>query len=127
VKLTSQEIMALPAGRELDALVAVKVMGWTWPACKARFPEISEWSIVGTEGDAVAPEPGWSPSMCRDAMEVVDTWHGDCELRRQNGQWKVTFFEPSREYMAWAETLPLAICRARLLAAEASAVDAMTR
>lgn len=50
------------------------------------------------------------------AMLLVDRWHGDVDMRRQNGFWLVTFFEPSREYRAIEETLPEAICRAALAA-----------
>lgn len=51
------------------------------------------------------------------AFLVLAQWEGDFELRRQNGiAWKCELFKPSREWEEWAETLPLAICRAALKA-----------
>lgn len=58
-----------------------------------------------------------------DSLDLVDWWKGDAELRRQNGHWLVTLFRPSEEFEAWGETLPLAVCRARLLAAIRDAED----
>jgi hypothetical protein len=50
------------------------------------------------------------------AMTALETWHGDYEICRQNSHYRVELFEPSMQYDAWAETLPLAICRALLRA-----------
>lgn len=98
--------------RELDAVVAEKVFGWrlshrpgyghirkdsTVPPCK--YPHY-----------ASDIEPAW---------HLVYSWRGDFELRRQNGMWKATFFIPSREFEAWADTGPRAVCLARLLATDA--------
>lgn len=51
------------------------------------------------------------------AMTLLDSWHGDWKIRRQNDHYKVTLYEPSMQGNEWAETLPLAICRIRLRAA----------
>lgn len=56
--------------------------------------------------------PDWSTST-RDALHLLDDWQ-DYDIKRRNGYFAVVLYEPSREYCARAETLALAICRARL-------------
>lgn len=51
------------------------------------------------------------------AMTLLDSWHGDWEIRRQNDHYKVTLYEPSMQGDEWDASLPLAICRIRLRAA----------
>jgi hypothetical protein len=53
-----------------------------------------------------------------DAWLVVEQWDGDCDLRRQNHQWRAEFFRPSQQWSALADTLPLAICQAALAASQ---------
>lgn len=47
---------------------------------------------------------------------ILEDWRGGWNLRRQNEIYCCTFFQPFRQWEAIAETEPLAICRARLLA-----------
>lgn len=108
----------MPAGREMDALVAEKVMGlevsrdhyggprhlvrtgakWRYDVIEAYSTKISSaWEVV-------------EKMIHLDPM--IDWWgsHWDCVLRRQEGS--------CEEYTASAPTAPLAICRAALNAAE---------
>ena len=100
----------LQAGRELDALVAERI-GWTrredcWRWRDGRCP---------VQIECCTEMPVWSESI-EDALEILDQWPGDVDIRRQNGHYHVELFKPSMQWDAWAETLPLAICRAAVKA-----------
>lgn len=122
----------LPPGRELDTLVAERVMGWTVNRADGRH-----WHTVGPTGrergiligcDCCADkyDRAFTPSQdIRDAWEVVE------KLTTTTKQWfrfeqsSVTYcatFETSGtgecdgEWTSEAETAPLAICRAALKA-----------
>lgn len=113
------------AGRDLDALIAERVMGWTVNRTGDRH-----WHTVGATGrergvligtDCCAEK--WAGSFCpsrdiRDAFDVA-TKIGGLELQdvTGNGHWEARF-AMSGDWDA-AETAPLAICRAALLAVPA--------
>ena len=123
-------LLNLPAGRELDAAVAVRIMGFRY--CKS-VNETHHYESVLYEPEeaakflssAVSTEPTGRPLIADnrvpcfsididDAMQALDHWHGDYEIRRQNGQFKVTLYEPSMQYDLWGRELPLTICRVLL-------------
>ena len=123
--MTNEEIDKLNAGAMLDAMVAERVMGWS-----PMFPPGER--PTGWHGGGGVDERGqpfvhlisskWSPSTdIAAAWELLNAWEGDYEVRRQNDQHRVELFRPSEEFQAWAVTLPLAICHARLKAANAKA------
>ena len=93
-KMTRDEITNMPAGRELDALVAEKVMGWY-------------------------PNATWSPSTdIASAWQVINIL---ISLRKRprlmfvaENEWKVYFDIGDAE--AYGSIASLAICRAALLA-----------
>lgn len=58
--MTSEEIRALPAGRELDALMAVRLFGWRWLRSRAT-------GHVGLWG----PDPGLRWTCNPDAEDVT--------------------------------------------------------
>jgi len=95
--MTRDEILAMKPGRELDALIAEKVMGWSW----------------GIIGDLI---PAYSTDISA-AWEVVEEM-GDCLHLRQHGEqgeWEAWFCGyPNSK--AHGETAPEAICKAALLA-----------
>jgi hypothetical protein len=131
------EIMKMPAGKEIDRLLAI-TMGWP-KIDKARDYDARmgiQWSYPS---DGVWKfEPGlarlWTPSKeIHDAWEAVEILHNrygcdvSAELRRdihanktvgicrvQYG--KVAYDNPDLLLYVLAETVPLAICRAVLLA-----------
>ena len=98
--------LTLPAGPELDALVAGRVIGW---------------------GDGRPPYHGFTPSAdfgdtwkvveaatALSLRVVIEDWRDDTK----NPGWAVYFFRQSggSSKQIVAETLPLAVCRAALLA-----------
>lgn len=123
-------IDAMPAGRELDALVAEKVMGWT--ACDANeaYPRWmhgdpgDEFAEAG-RGRGCAPlTTAWRVPYSRystdiaAAWEVVEKVRGDRDVWLQwdseTSIWGCQFFSGGHE--CFADTAPLAICRAALKA-----------
>src|SRR5919106_517365 len=96
----------MEAGRELDALVAEKVMGWPDYAEKNHCPEYSTdiaaaWLIV----EEFVP-----------AYDLSLTWH--------NGAWETRFIlwgAPMQHYTGKGNSEMLAICRAAL---KAKGIDA---
>jgi hypothetical protein len=102
----------LPAGPALDAAVQRAV----WSSDLLRIPTAGEphhW-VVCIEAGKVQPIPPYSSSI-EAAMTLLDDWQ-DYDIQRRNDWFTVELYEPSREYRAHAETLPLAICRAVLSA-----------
>lgn len=105
------QIELMEPGPDMDRAVA-KSLGW-----RKGNPRADRWA--NERGNLQGFIESWSPStQWADAHDVLSLWQGDVEARRQNGQWRVTLFRPSYEFEQWAETFPLAVCRARLLAAE---------
>jgi len=126
--MTREEILALEAGRELDALVAKKVMGWHL----VRWADETDGGRVW-KGDAgeyrapysVDPNPKWRWSPSTDiaaAWEVVDALMdngiGLPQIFHDGQLWVASVSDCTRKKsnMASALTAPLAICRAALLA-----------
>ena len=131
--MTRDEILAMEAGRELDALVAEKVMGFAimrendMPVMRNSFYDPR---LIGIGGQRLPPPlfsadiaPAWGVveqlvgedragpglyfQMTHDWNEGYGTW--------ATFDWKgVTDTHPL--YTARADTAPLAICRAALLA-----------
>ena len=117
----------MPAGPELDRLVAEKVMGWDpdnqannsefnpqWFDSRHGFWWIGEWGEEGTYS--------WSPSaIIAHAWEVVERMRGQglwFQLTAPHPgsidpQWRCSF---GGVYLGIGDTAPLAICRAALKA-----------
>lgn len=114
------KLLEMEAGREMDALVAEKVMGWT-----VKKEGYSTWVVitdtywtrplVGGEGGSWG---NWTPSTdIAAALPVLEKWT-DAEIEKAGGNYRVTLIG-APIVTADAKTLPLAICRAALKAAEA--------
>jgi hypothetical protein len=117
------------AGRELDALIAEKVMGWKWydhtgyairyfrPPNRFNYGAIAE----GGEVTYLDSLPRYSTDMAAawevaetfDAVQVGRAWNLDGNSAGYHCQLDVD------NVNAFAETAPLAICRAALLAVAA--------
>jgi hypothetical protein len=134
--MTKDEIMNMPAGQEMDVLIAEKVMGWH----AVMENGFNHWvNVDGGFQCGVAPYDGfedeedfhtlkWHPSeSILWAWEVVEKLHPNCSFLLdyddpqtiESLKWCCLFFdkdEPYKEYEARANTAPLAICRAALLA-----------
>lgn len=104
--MTRDEILAMPAGRELDSQVAEKVMGLKQSPKNAEF--FQYWPY------AFEPARPYSTDIAA-AWEVVGKFGLFNLTRYGDGTWgaqdNARFDEP-----VVAETAPLAICRASLLA-----------
>ncbi|WP_028609213.1 BC1872 family protein [Paenibacillus harenae] len=76
-KITREQILAMEPGRELDALVAEKVMGWTnkiLPVTPFDSHSAPYWCVYGVK---VNPVLNWSPSSNISASwEVVEHLRG---------------------------------------------------
>lgn len=115
-RMTRDEILNMPAGREINRLVAKEVMKWS------HDPEVPYYDVVKEDGTIEHVTIRWAPSEdIYAAWEVVEHF-GTFSLARA---WKLDDKE-WRGYSCWlgvgpegysalAETAPLAICRAALL------------
>lgn len=140
--LTREQILAMKPGRELDALVAEKVMGWKRRQCSV-FTDIQWLMSLDTDGQDVlgvtyrsdaAPIywqglPDYSTSIAA-AWEVVEkvTEHFAARKHRtaefgchQFGRWWKAYWTQvvdtcPPEWHARCDSLPEAICKASLLA-----------
>lgn len=162
--MTAEEILSIPAGRDLDSLVAERIMGLSglgyygppmdepffheryirfdtaeeanasyavyWDKHHAQNPkgyvERDDW-----DSDLCWWEKGWGPRHCdeyssdiRDVWQVVDHMAGQGihlvleDWRRTHKLWAALFDLPDGHDTGQviAETAPLAICRAALMA-----------
>jgi hypothetical protein len=113
--LTRDEILEMEAGEEIDKLVAEKVMGWY----------VSSYGLVDREhkpGDVFLGDvcECWSPSFSisaawevvnklKEQSDIVDVWH-------ESWEWHCDIGSYGDCQTVKADTAPLAICRAALLA-----------
>ena len=104
----------MPAGRELDALVAEKVMG----------QETTEWTdgLGGTGVTFFAPVEPYSTDIAAAwevAEKLIQTLGIAVEQPFHDGIWRCTIFGLwPKKWVCHGETAPLAICRAALKAVE---------
>ncbi len=134
--MTRDEILKLEANSETDALIAVSVMGWRRMSWEKAYGQVGRTTLtpywhsqdgkhaanVEDDDDYDCPQDGWHPSSdIVAAWEVVEklkkrpviclnVWHDDsgwcCSLNFIGGRYDAVR----------ADTAPLAICRAALLA-----------
>lgn len=131
--MTRDEILAMPAGREMDALVATEVMEWHW--YKFIEPEYVDFGAKGAwldSGNRVMHNE-WYPStdigaawevvekMKNDWQQIIPSWARFWRIvSLRDGTWDVmvgTENATTQRIIARAtdKSLPLAICRAALL------------
>lgn len=106
----------LPAGPELDRLIAEKVMGWTFEAELGNY-----WLEDGTDVCRVliGGHEYWRPSTnIAHAWEVVEHLRPDKIIRLSDDvdRWVAFFVFAGWRGQFNAPTAPLAICRAALAA-----------
>lgn len=132
-----REVAAMPLvnskhhepGRELDALIAEKVMGWTmktfWPICDIR-PDQSKpcetWKDA--DGSIKWDGPDRYSTKIRDAFGMAETLKFGWRATRYISitRFNVTVYRTKNDpdgVSAQAETLPLAFCLAALRAVDA--------
>lgn len=118
--LTREDILAMPAGAGMDALVARRVMGWAKMTILGTGSDHDWWGPV-SENQTVGPmrvrTSLWRPSRQSETMmEVINALIARSQyptIQYAVGQWLV-MLRPSFVY-AFADTLSLAVCRAALL------------
>ena len=117
--MNKDEILNMSAGREMDMLVGEKVMGWIynqlgdawiregqpWVGCDAFHPSTdisAAWDVVEKL------HSDFSIDLSYDDPQTIEPIKWCCELYAKS--------EPYQDYEARADSAPLAICRAALLA-----------
>ena len=141
--MNAEDIDKLEAGRELDALIAEKVMGWKWFLDAANLgsgpqyryldepkqwwnPPRLEWDGVSKIAIAHRPTEYQPPEYSSDiaaAWEVVEKLREmGFPVHIQCGQYHygvVGYRDVLKDEWVWAKSAPLAICRAALKALSA--------
>jgi len=121
--MTRDEILNMPAGKEMDALIASEVMGYDWRYIDA-YPYRHRW--ISESGDTFDIEELEFSSDIAMAWRVVEKMSEEwCfnvstghDFRKYPGLsfgCKLDSKEFISTHFALAETAPLAICRAALL------------
>lgn len=119
--------MTMHAGAEMDARIATEVMGWHWELIRIdnrqQNPQVYGWRTTVNKGNNYRLD--WHPSTnIAHAWEVVELMKArgmvpsvDTEA---DGQWFVCWTAADAEGVSgcgpYADTAPLAICRAALQA-----------
>ncbi|UVI31197.1 BC1872 family protein [Paenibacillus spongiae] len=116
--MTREEILAMTPGRELDALVAEKVMMWTKDT-DGSYWLVDTYSIRTWEQTSY---PGFQPSTdIAAAWEVLERFptHQITKMHDIKLPWNeesiYKAIVKANKYIAYGKTAPLAICRAALL------------
>jgi len=125
--MTRDEILSMPAGRELDALIAEKVMKITPEKCD--FPVFTDKRDWVDPGEYFVNVPGSVTELPRYSTDIAATWEVverltkptsfpdiDIDLLTTVRGWLFVIKYDIAVHRANAETAPLAICRAALLA-----------
>lgn len=118
-QLTREEILALPAGPELDELVTRRIMTLVWNG--TGYSLYCE--ITGITTDYIAAEAlrpfSTDITAAWQVVATLDDRSHSLSLRRYSGKrtWLASFTAVKRPLAeAEADTVPLALCRAALLA-----------
>jgi hypothetical protein len=132
--MTRDEILNMEAGRDMDALVAEKAMGWT----RCRIPTQSKDDPL-PRGWNIGKGSGWEAKNCTPqfSTDIAAAWRvvlhemnkGSCPnlVNDDNGHWALSFVGVNNipcttqtsfvdDPRLWCDTASLAICRAALLA-----------
>jgi len=122
--------MTHPAGRDLDALVAEKVMGWTEVRLLSTTYDNSVWPVTVTGWVGIPPGETKEDDVDEFSTDIAAAWlvveRLGAKARRwcigrddEGAAWVVRtcwMSPPDREDHGRGETAPLAICRAALRA-----------
>lgn len=127
--MTRDEILNMPAGRDMDALTALKFFGWHWENVLEGFlmppshhpAMLNNWAGEWDENGY----PNWLPeyskiiSLAWEVLEMIQKFGWSFELTDTDmqGDYVIRIWQPRgiKKYAARAESAPLAICRAALL------------
>lgn len=123
------DIDTMPGGREMDALVAEKIMGWSGIVCYAAEDDYSGIppGCVVSQGIFWRPPVLYYSTDIAAAWEVVEKLHSlgywvrirsAMDAKLQTRGWAVCIgkFWNREGFGDWAEIAPTAVCRAALKA-----------
>ena len=126
--MTRDEILNMPAGREMDTLIAQKVMGWSadpegyWLNKKENYDDTG-WGLIDQDKTTHHPSSRrFCPSTDIAAAWMVVEKFYSMSLNKYSGgdEWRVYLVTErdgaNVDAHAEADTAPLAICRTALLA-----------
>ena len=113
--LTQADISCLPASRELDALVAEKVMG----LFLHRYVSEDIEPVVLNRDESKVPPYSTSLAAAWQVVEHFTNCPAGFGLRKMSAWEALIVFPGGAECSARADTAPLAICRAALKAVSA--------
>ena len=124
--MTRDEILNLEAGREMDALIAEKVMGEKQPNyvhanLHMEYPETStcgNWQCfnIFEHGDICEWHPKQFSTDISAAWEVVEMMGDKFDNVGHGEEWYCVYRPDEWGNIVYADSAPLAICRAALLA-----------
>jgi hypothetical protein len=113
--MTREQILAMKPGRELDELMAEKVMGWKrdfqcWKDQNGRIRTIESTSFGSFQ-------PSTDISAAWEVANKFDFFYLFRNPHIYDGEWecKLVAEDSSRKYYALGKTAPEAICKAALL------------
>lgn len=128
VDLTSTPINELPAGRLIDGLVAIEVMGWTrdtfveTEGWNSGVQAYSPWYPAGEKLTLQNMRHAFTPSTdIKQAWEVVERLralghYANVNVRREVVWCRIENCDGDELVAVKVDTAPLAICRAALMA-----------
>jgi hypothetical protein len=133
--MTKDEIMKLE-GRELDAAIAERLFGWKWLEVESsagglvrifRHPELFVYGAWGPKEEPI----NYYDTLPHYSTDIAAAWLVVEKMQEKRNclsltygifsgdfvfEWKAEFRMVPKDGIAWADTAPLAICRAALLA-----------
>lgn len=114
--MNRDEVQKMWAGRGMDAMVAIEVMGWTYVDSDPDF----KWSVPANEDGVVMrrrlPEFSTDISAAWEVVEKIKDYYAYIVLQFDSVEWIVHISDGTVERQTSNVSAPLAICRAALLA-----------
>jgi hypothetical protein len=108
--MNKAQILDLSVGRQIDTMIAEKVMGWEKDRAYDRYIKESGSTIYTNELDfSTEIDAAWRIVNKLFSVGVLFF------LSRDDVHWVATFNKRGKNYHASADNAPLAICRAALL------------
>lgn len=111
--MTREEILALPTGKKLDALVAEKVMGWEAKPGRAYYWTGKDRVVRSVFYQFSTDISAAWELLCKFKTHQV-TFHENGFYQQSDMKYRVIIAK--NQHVAYANTAPEAICKAALLA-----------
>ena len=113
--LTRDSVLSMPAGREMDVLVAELVMGWlVKDGCYYSNGVVTPWMTPEHWGDYQGFRPSEDIAAAWEVVEKLWETH-NYAVEGCNGSQFALFQSKDKSFSCHGLTAPLAICRAALL------------